>query len=45
MECAGFDETVLDGHHLRSILPGLSWNQYWYSGLLRRASNSLVKVV
>jgi len=32
------DET---SQNLRSILPGLSWNQYWFFGSLTRASNFL----
>jgi hypothetical protein len=29
------------GQDLRSILPGFSWNQYWFFGSLTRASNFL----
>lgn len=29
------------GQNVRSILPGLSWNQYWFFGSLTRASNFL----
>ena len=30
--------------YIRSILPGLSWNQYTLSGWLRRASNLLIEI-